>query len=892
VSDQIHNVEVDRVFELLRTRAPGLTSAEAADRLRELGPNRLEAARQFSAWRSLARQLTNFFSILLDISAVLCFVADHMQPDAGMRVLGYALFAVSMMNALFSFFQEARAERAMEELQKFLPQKVGVMRDGQETEALAEDLVPGDVLLVREGTRLPADARVVDGRGLLVDNAPLTGESQALELTKDAWRGRLVESHNLVFAGCSVLRGSGRAVVFATGRRTEFGKIAALSVEVARPVSPLEKETAMMVRVLTIIAVSMGASFFIYGIAVGRSVWVSLVFMLGIIVANVPEGLLPTFTLALAVGARRLAHKNVLVKSLSSVESLGSVQVICTDKTGTLTLNQLRVGELVDALSAKPLTEAPRAQLVHSALLASELRERQGVLGGDPLDVALAREYQAGPSAALELTHRVERSFPFDVHERRSAGVGASIDGSRVFAVKGAWEAVRPSVSHVLSRGTAQPLTDELGARVGENVRQLAGAGARVIAVAHRACTAEETDAKRVDLEQGLTLLGLACLDDPLRPEVPEAMEQCQAAGIQVMLITGDHPDTALAVARRAHMLPVGESRVLTGRELDQMREDELMVKIQEGTRVFARTTPEQKMKIVSALKRLGMVVGMTGDGVNDAPALRAADIGIAMGVNGTDVAREAAQIVLLDDNFASIVGGIAEGRTIFGNIRKFTNYVLVSNGPEILPYLLYILFPIPLALTVIQILVIDLGTDIIPSMALGQEPPDPDVMSRPPRRRDERLLNGALMVHSYGFLGLIEAAYALSLFFLVLVDGGWQWGQDLPGDNALYRSGTGICLATIVLMQIGNFIGRRSRLGSGLSADLLKNRLTLLGFGLEIGFAVAVLYVPPIQSVLGTGPVSPHFVLLAALGAPLIFGLDYLRKRVVLRARPPQAAA
>jgi len=449
-------------------------------------------------------------------------------------------------------------------------------------------------------------------------------------------------------------------------------------------------------------------------------------------------------------------------------------------------------------------------------------------------------------------------------------------DAGGLFVVKGAWEALRPLLADL----AGEPASPEVLERADRIVENLAGDGQRVIAVAERSLPGESHDEPEELLAVQLSLLGFVSLEDPLRPEVPEAMRQCRTAGIDVVLITGDHPETARAIAERSGMLAAGGRGVLTGDSLDRCSQRQLTETLASGVRVFARTTPEQKLKIVSALKSMGLVVGMTGDGVNDAPALKAADAGIAMGERGTDVARETASIVLLDDNFASIVKGIEEGRAIFDNMRKFTNYVLVSNGPEILPYLLYIMFPVPLALGIIHILLIDLGTDIIPAMALGQEPPEPDTMQRPPRGRGERLLSAGLLIHSYGFLGLIEGAYALFLFFLVLVRGGWTWGQELALSDPVYRSAVGICLATIMLMQIGNFVGRRSATRSGLDRGLLSNRLTLLGFGLELGGSYCVLYVPLVADVLGTGPVQAWVYGLAVLGAPLIFGADYARKR------------
>jgi len=885
---QIHNVAPEQVFALLRSRPEGLDGADVAERRRDVGPNTLEVTEKFRWLSILVRQFTNFFTVLLDISAAICFVADFIQPGEGMNVLGWALLGVSMLNALFSFVQEYRAEHAMDELKKLLPQKVMVRRAGADAEVLAGDLVPGDVLLVREGDKVPADARLVACHDLLVNNAPLTGESRPVRLSADAVEAPLIESRNLLFAGCVVLRGAGVAVVFATGFRSEFGNIATLSHEVRRKPSPLEIETAHMVRVLTIIAVTMGAVFFAYGVFAGRSLWVNLVFMMGIIVANVPEGLLPTFTLSLAMGSLRMARRNVLVKSLNAVEALGAVHVVCTDKTGTLTLNKLELTHLADAAGGDVTEPRARAAAIELALAASELRRDGNRYAGDPLDVALADAYVASGGDVDATMATAVRAFAFDPELRRAAGIARRGDGA-VFAVKGAWESIRPMIAHVAGTdGQTTVASDDALAAADAVVQRLAGGGQRVIALAFRRLDCEPAaDAPQASFERDLVLAAFLGLEDPLRPEVPGAVAQCRAAGIRVIMVTGDHPTTAEAVARRAGMVvdatPAGAA-TLTGDALQGMRRRELIAMLQSGLAVFARTTPEQKWKIVSALHDMGLVVAVTGDGVNDAPALKAADVGIAMGRAGTDVAREAAQVILLDDNFASIVAGVEEGRTIFANIGKFTNYVLVSNGPEILPYLIYMLFPVPLALTVIQILSIDLGTDIVPSMALGREPPEPGIMKESPRGHRQGLLTLPLIAHSYLFLGLIEAAFSFALFFWVLTAGGWQWGQDLPASAPLYRSATGIALASIVLMQIGNLFGRRSRLGSGLTRDAFANPLLVAGIAFEAVFSWAILYFPPVGAVLGTGPVAADVYLVAWLGPVLIFVLDYARKLVVRR--------
>ncbi len=571
--------------------------------------------------------------------------------------------------------------------------------------------------------------------------------------------------------------------------------------------------------------------------------------MMGIIVANVPEGLLPTFTLSLAMGSLRMARKNVLVKGLNAVEALGAIHVICTDKTGTLTLNQLTITRIADPLTGREMEKNQESLLLRVALCTSEVRQSEKGFSGDPLDVAVAAIYTEKGHDFKTAAENTIRHFAFDVEKKRSAGVYTTPEES-VFAVKGAWEAIRPLVSHLQSQTDSSLIpVDETRLNKAEAVmHEMASTGLRVIAVAHRPVDPSEianiSEIQQDELEKNLVLTGFLGIEDPIRKEVPAAVKKCFSAGINVILITGDHPDTALAVARKSGVVEKekAEHTVLTGDVLETLTQQQLIKKLEQGVRIFARSTPEQKMKIVIALKTMDKVVAMTGDGVNDAPALKGADVGIAMGKEGTDVARESAQIILLDDNFASIVAGIEEGRTVFSNIRKFTNYVLVSNGPEILPYLIYVLLPVPLALTVIQILSIDLGTDIIPSMALGQEPPDPEEMKKPPRDRSKGLLTLPLISHSYLFLGLLEGLWSLFLFFYVLVEGGWQYGQELSSNTPLYQSATGIALSTILLMQIGNLLGRRFAYRSGLDLGILRNKLILTGIVIQIVFSWAVL--------------------------------------------------
>ncbi|MFO0903082.1 MAG: cation-transporting P-type ATPase [Pirellulales bacterium] len=909
-AQHIQSLAPRQALQALRSTSSGLRHDEVQRRRAEFGFNELSAARGRRWPGMLARQFCHFFSLLLIFSAVLCFVADWLRPDESMPILGGALAGVALLNGLFAFAQEYRAERAMEALRQLLPQQVCVRREGGVRQTPARELVPGDVLLVAAGDRVPADARLLEATGLQVSLAPLTGESRPVWLSADPVKDvSLGERSNLLLAGCSVLRGEGAAVVYAVGRNTQFGRIARLSVETHRPASPLERDVARLTRLLTLFAATMGLVFFGYGVLVGRPWLLNLVFMMGILVANVPEGLLPTLTLALSMGALRMARKRVLVKGLQAVETLGAMHIICTDKTGTLTADQLSLAGVYGCLASQPLHDAARRECLRWAMIASDLHESAaGHWIGDPLDAATAQQYAASGGDVAAIVRGTRRHIPFDARQRRQAGIYEQADG-RFVAVKGAWEAIRPHTSRVQwADESASPtvVDPELLEQLDQQVERLARQGMRVLAVAYAQEqlgaptpeTASNGDGRASESPPEnwsppqLVVAGFLAWEDPVRPEVPEAIAQCRSAGIRVLMVTGDHPETATAVARQIGLVPADATAAdaaLLGEQLDRLSDEQIAQRVERGAAIFARTTPEQKLKIVVALKHHQAVVGMTGDGVNDAPALKAADVGIAMGVGGTEVAREAADVILLDNHFASIVAGVEEGRAIYRNIRRFTDYVLASNVPEIAPYLLYILFPIPLALTIVQILAIDLGTDILPAIGLGQEPPEADLMRQPPRRTTESLLDRETLWHAYFFYGPLEALVSLGLFFYVLCAGGWQFGDRLAPDDPLYRSAATMTLATVVLLQMGNLIGRRSSHGSGFDRGLLANRLLLLGLGLEIAFLGGILGWPPLQRVLATSTV-PWEALAAALAAtPVVFLIDYTVKRY--RARNQQGA-
>ncbi|MFF4084702.1 cation-translocating P-type ATPase [Streptomyces sp. NPDC001777] len=859
-----------RLRRELATGPDGLSAREAARRLAVHGPNEVRRKAHTSFSRELVGQLVHPLALLLWAAAVLAFVAD-------LAVLGWAVLAVIVINAGFALLQERQAERAVETLAHYLPERALVVRDGQSLTVEARDLVPGDVILLEEGDKVPADARVTEG-GVEVDLSMLTGESVPAErVAADGLLGApLLEEPNLVLSGTSCVEGQARAVVFATGDRTELGRIAALSQRTRREESPLEHQVKKVAWLIVGVATGMGAVFLVVGVAVGLPVTDSLMFAIGLLVANVPEGLLPTITLALAVGVRVLARQGALVKRLSAVETLGSTSVICTDKTGTLTRNRMRLRTLWTVGHGTDEGPWTGPLLRAGALCTTVTRDADGELHGDPTEAALVTGAgERGGPVDLDRRDAERRAlFRFDPRLRLMSVVQEGEEAGRArIVVKGAPEVV---LSRVL------PGPDRAAAR--SAAQRLAEGGMRVLAVAARDLPrGEEPPAHRQEAESELTLLGLVGLYDPPRSEVAAAVGRCHEAGVRVHVVTGDSGATAAAIARE---VGIGDPRLEVVAASESLGDDELDRLLAEGDAevVFARSSPETKLKVADTLRAHGRIVAMTGDGVNDAPALHRAHIGVAMGRSGTDVAREAAAMVLTDDDFATIVTAIESGRRVYDNVRKFIVYIFAHATPEIVPFLVFALSAgaVPLPLTVLQILAIDLGTETLPALALGRERSEPGIMRRPPRSERESVISHEMLVRSWGCLGAVSAVLVMAGYFYVLWRAGWQPGDPTgPGSplHDAYVMATTATFAGIVTCQVGTAFAARTDHAALREIGVLSNPLLLAGIAFELVFTAALVYAPPLQRVFGTAALPWGVVLFIATFPVLVWGTDELRR-------------
>ncbi len=908
----IHSAPPGEACTLLSSRPEGLTREEAADRLGRSGPNVLRKPRGRPLYRKFLSQFTHLMAILLWVGGGVAFLA-------GMPQIGVAVLVVNLINGAFGFWQEHKAEKAAEALRRILPRRARVRRGGGEAQIPAEELVPGDILLLSEGDNVPADARVIAETELRIDQSTLTGESHPVRKAREAVTGSGLsrcEFPNLVFAGTTVAAGNGVAVVFATGMATEFGKIAGLTEDLKSEKSPLQREMERVTRVVSAIAVGVGVIIFgLSVLAAGMNPGEGFLFALGMIVAFVPEGLLPTVTLSLAMGVQRMARRKAIVKRLSAVETLGCTSVICTDKTGTLTQNAMTVREirlggrrievtgtgygpegklLLDGNPVEARTDPALAELLAVAALCNNARllPLDGAAGyevlGDPTEAALRVAAAKGGVDAEALSGRLPRwrEVPFDSRRKRMTTIHREGDRWAVF-VKGAPVEVLQRCTRTRDGERELPLTEEERRRITLENDGMAHAGLRVLALAGaRPETAPGGTAEEV--ERDLTFFGLVGMMDPPRPEVAEAVAKCHRAGIRIIMVTGDYGLTAESVARRVGILRGSSPRILNGAEMDGMGEPALEEALRSEV-ILARVAPEHKLRAVSALQRMGHVVAVTGDGVNDAPALKKADIGVAMGIAGTDVAKEAADMVLADDNFASIVSAVEEGRAVYANIKKFIAYIFTSNTPEAVPFILFAFSGgrIPLAMNVMQILSIDLGTDLVPALALGAEPPEPGIMERPPRSPSEHAITPGLLARAYLFLGLIQSAAAMAAFYFLFWTNGYpgRW-TGLPTDGALYRAATSMTLAAVVMTQVGNLFAQRTARESAFRAGWCGNRLLWAGVATEIALLLLIVYVPALQGVFGTAAIPPSGWLVLLPLAPALFLADEARKALLRRRK------
>ena len=916
----IRKTSVGGALEMLGTGPGGLSDGEAAERQRSYGKNLIESARKRSPVLAFLSNFTHLMAILLWVAGVIAFVA-------GLPELGCAVWLVNIINGVFSFWQEHHASQATEALKKMLPAYANVIRGGQEQKVLAEDLVPGDIMLLAEGDRISADARVIASSDLQVNQSTLNGESNPSRKTSDAVPEEGLspaEIPNLVFAGTSVSEGNGRAVVMRIGMATEFGKIASLTQNMEEAESPLQRDLDRLTKQVTIFAMCMGLAFFSLSLFVVHEPFAqSFIFALGMVVAFIPEGLLPTVTLSLAMAVQRMSRRNALVKKLNSVEALGSTSVICTDKTGTLTQNEMTVNHLWTAAREYEVTgvgyapegriesggaayravDDPDLELLleggllcgNARLRAPEEEGRRYEVYGDPTEACLIVSAQKGGIDPAELERRMPRvkELPFESRRKRMTTVHAleePVDGAmRVAFTKGAPNEVVRLADRVRVGGRVVPMTDGMRERIMAANDAYAADGLRVLAVAYRALGADAAgegvpaslSAYTPDvIERHLTFVGLEAMMDPPRPEVAAAVAECRRAGIRIVMITGDYGLTAASIARRIGIVEGDDLSVISGFELSKMGDEELRAKLS-GQVVFARMAPEQKLRVVSALQEMGEIVAVTGDGVNDAPALKKADIGVAMGVAGTDVAKEAADMILTDDNFASIVAAIEEGRAVYSNIRKFLLYILNSNAPEAVPNAVYLLSggAVPLPLTTMQILTIDLGTDMLPALGLGTEPPEATVMDQPPRDPNERLLNRRVLVKAFLWYGLMGSAAAMVGYFLVNLLNGWP-AVPLAGEgDPVYIQATTMTLAGIVFAQIGQVMNCRTERTSVFKIGLLSNRQIVVGIVFEVALIVFLTVFPPLQGVFHTAPLGwQDYVFLCCI-PPVVVAIEEVRK-------------
>lgn len=888
-----HALPLNEVLARFNVGSAGLSSEEARHRLQTFGSNRLpEAARRGPVPRFLAQ----FHNVLIYVLIAAGFVTGFLDHwvDTGV------IFAVVIGNAVVGFIQEGRAEKAMDGIRSMLAPRSAVLRDGRRQSVDAAALVPGDVVLLEAGDRVPADLRVMEARGVKVEEAVLTGESIAVEKMTEPTEldVPLGDRSSMMFSGTLVAAGAGRGLVVATGRDSEIGKISRMLSDVEVLTTPLLSQMDAFGRWLTVFILLLAGVLLIYGSIVGHMVFDELFMtVVGLSVAAIPEGLPAVMTITLAVGVQAMARRNAIVRHLPAIETLGSVSVICTDKTGTLTRNEMIVATLVaaehdyavdgagyapegavrwrdadaDRAQHAVLTEFARAAaLCNDAVLVES--DNAWHVEGDPMEgalVALAGKITGGgPEPFAGDWHRLD-AIPFDAGHRYMAVLHEDQDGRRVIHVKGAPEEVLALCAHQRIAGGGIALIDM--ARWSTRIDALAANGERVIAIALRDVRRNHKGLNHHDLSGHLTLIGLIGLIDPPRAEAIEAVAECHAAGIRVKMITGDHAATARAIASMIGLR--NSERVLTGKDIERLDDAQLEAAAAEVD-IFARTSPAHKLRLVKAMQARGLTVAMTGDGVNDAPALKRADAGIAMGMKGSEAAKEAADLVLADDNFASIVAAVREGRTVYDNIKKVISWTLPTNAGEALTIVIALFAGLALPITAVQILWINLVTTITLGFALAFEPTEAAAMQRPPRRREAPLLNG----------GLLWNIVLVSLLFACAIFGVYFLALDKGHDAALART---MAMNMLVVLEIFHLFYIRNFYTTSLNWKAVRGTPAVWACVASVTLAqLAVTYIPVLQNWFGTKPVPlVDGVIIIGVGV-VFFALVEAEKQIRLTLR------
>ncbi len=884
--ESVFSLPAEAVRQALGTGPEGLSDAEAAARLEEYGPNELAPGRPLSPALIFLRQFTNLLIlILLAATAISYFLGERL--DAAV------ILVIVLACAVLGFVQEYRAEQAAAALASLAAPSATVLREGQELTIPAREVVPGDILLLAAGDRIAADGRLLVAVNLQVDEALLTGESLPVNKSPQAVPPEAPpgERHCMVFGGTAVTYGRGQAVVVATGMHTEFGRIARLLQEVRQERTPLEQRMATIGRVLAAVCLSVAAAAVLLGILKGEDAWKMLLWGISLAVAAVPEALPAVVTGALAIGTTRMARRHAIVRRLPAVETMGCTTVICTDKTGTLTRNEMTVRRLfLDSLEVEVtgvgyeprgefrteefgyLTPAypPLAMAGRIALLCNDaaLVEEQGnwQVRGDPTEGALlvlGQKIGLDRRRLLQECPRVAE-IPFSSERKRMSTIHET-PGGLVMYLKGAPESLLPWCDKLLTAQGEQPLAEVGRQVIAARAADMAGQALRVLGLAYRRLPSLPQLTPRAE-ETDLTWVGLAGMIDPPRPEAKAAVRRCHRAGIRVLMVTGDHPETALAVGRELGLLRPGREGILTGRELGGLSDAELAAKLTE-TAVFARVSPEHKLRLVDLLKAQGEVVAMTGDGVNDAPALKRADIGVAMGITGTEVTKETAAMILADDNFATLVAAVEEGRAIFDNIKKYLIYLLSCNFGEILVLTGAFFLGLPLPLLALQILWVNLTTDGLPALALGVDPKGPDLMRRPPRPPGEgvftRNVNLLLTI-----ISLYLTAVLIPLFaYYCLAD-----PNRLGNPQEVLIQAQTMVFTTLVLAELVNAFNCRSDHLSLFRVGLLANRHLVAAVGVSLVMMVAVIQWPPLARLFHVRPLDAgDWLIAAALALGLI---------------------